>query len=212
MTTTSKNTDVAELVRTWSLPWEVTLGSSVRAVGVFLEVRAGLPASARKALTIKSRELTLRTATAGADDFYALSAQIAKSLEGIESLPIIPREIEDILGITSTERRRWLADGRLPSAGTRTVNLRGRARKITFHVFDPRLVEDVLDRGLVDTWREEDALAAAERRRSAVWTRKRLREPHGVTIRKSDTNGRAPNLIGWTDFEGEGLLRETKAR
>ena len=57
-----------------------------------------------------------------------------------------------------------------------------------------------------------DALAAAERRRSAVWTRKRLREPHGVTIRKSDTNGRAPNLIGWTDFEGEGLLRETKAR
>ena len=187
-------------------------GSSVRAVGVFLEVRAGLPASARKALTIKSRELTLRTATAGADDFYALWAHIAKSLEGIENLPIIPREIEDILGISSTERRRWLADGRLPSAGTRTVNLRGRARKITFHVFDPRLVEDVLDRGLVDTWREEDALAVAERRRNAVRKRKLLREPHGVTIRKSDTNGRAANLVGWTDFEREGLLRETKAR
>jgi hypothetical protein len=212
MTTTPKNIDVAELVRTWSLPWEVTLGSSVRAVGVFLEVRAGLPASARKALTIKSRELTLRTAAAGADNFYALSAHIVKSLEGIENLPIIPREIEDILGITSTERRRWLADGRLPSAGTRTVNLRGRARKITFHVFDPRLVEDVLDRGLVETWREEDALAAAERRRSAVWKRKLLRESDGVTIRKSDADGDAASLIGWTAFERQGLLRERKDR
>jgi len=207
MTTMPKNTDVAELVRTWSLPWEVTLGSSVRAVGVFLEVRAGLPASARKALTIKSRELTLRTATAGANDFYALSAHIAKSLEGLENLPIIPREIEDILGITATERRRWLADGRLPSAGTRTVNLRGRARKITFHVFDPRLVEDVLDRGLVDTWREEDALAAAERRRSAVWKRRLARPEKRSSARSSEADAPTNSLRGWDEFERDGPLR-----
>jgi hypothetical protein len=67
----------------------------------------------------------LRTAAAAAEEFGALSARITKSLEGIERLPVIPREIEDILAITSTERRRWLDDGRLPSAGIRTVNLRG---------------------------------------------------------------------------------------
>jgi hypothetical protein len=35
---------------------------------------------------------------------------------------------------------------------TRTVKL------ITFHVFDPRVVEDILDRDLVTIWREEDAV------------------------------------------------------
>lgn len=34
------------------------------------------------------------------------------------------------------------------------MKLRGRARKITFHVFDPRVVEDILDRDLVTVWRE----------------------------------------------------------
>jgi hypothetical protein len=57
--------------------------------------------------------------------------------DGIADLPIIPREIEDILTITASERKRWLEDGRLPSAGTRTGRLQGRARKITFHVFAP---------------------------------------------------------------------------
>ena len=73
----------------------------------------------------------------------------------------LPREIEDILAIKTSERHRWLKDGRLPSAGTRTVRLRGRARKITFHVFDPRMVEDLLHSDTIESWREDDALTAA---------------------------------------------------
>ncbi|MGO4843255.1 hypothetical protein AB4144_64370, partial [Rhizobiaceae sp. 2RAB30] len=69
---------------------------------------------------------------------------ISVALRGIEDLPVIPREVEDILTISSVERHRWLKDSRLQSAGTRTVKLRGRARKITFHVFDPRHIEDLL--------------------------------------------------------------------
>ena len=52
-------------------------------------------------------------------------ASTSKTLDGIETLPVIPREVEDILGISTTESHRWLKDGRFPSAGTRTVNLRG---------------------------------------------------------------------------------------
>lgn len=77
----------------------------------------------------------------------------------------IPREVEDILSITSAERHRWLKDGRLRSAGTRTVKLRGHAKRITFHVFDPRHIEDLLDRDLVSIWREDDAIASTENRR-----------------------------------------------
>lgn len=198
-------------IREWPLSAAATLGSSVRAKGILLEIRARLLPAFRKSLDVKGAALILRMPESAEDGFAALSALISKELEGIETLPVIPREIQDILAITTTERHRWLKDGRLPSAGTRTVKLRGRARQITFHVFDPRMVEDVLDRDLVDAWRETDAETAAESRRRAAWKRKlaRTQKSAGKTSPEqggSDDTSR-PNLVGWEAFEREGLLR-----
>ena len=159
----------AKFTKEWTLPPAATLGSSVRAKGIFLEVRAHLPSAAKKLLIIEAGSARLAHAGRRADDdFRAASAIMSNTLKGIEDLPVIPREVEDILTISATERHRWLKDGRLQSAGTRTVKLRGRARKITFHVFDPRHIEDVLDRDLVTVWREEDAMTVAENRRRAA--------------------------------------------
>jgi hypothetical protein len=133
-----------------------------------LEIRAPLPLAFRNSLDIEAGVLTLAMPETAKSGFRAASTVVSSALDGIESLPVIPREIQDILTISSTERHRWLNNGRLPSAGTRMVKLRGRARKITFHVFDPRMVEDVLDRDLVTVWREEYAEAAAENRRRAA--------------------------------------------
>jgi hypothetical protein len=102
------------------------------------------------------------------DEFKAAIAKIAKTLDGIEALPTLPREAEDILTISPRERHKWLKDGRLQSIGTRTVQLRGRAKAVTFHLFDPRHIEDVLDRDLPGLWREHDAQAAADNRRRAA--------------------------------------------
>lgn len=201
-----------DLIATWPIAAEARLGSSVRGKGIFLELRARLPAAARKALTIKSGELTLRMPRDHARDFAKASQVIAKGLVGIEDLPVIPREIEDILSIKTSERHRWLKDGRLPSAGTRTVRLRGRARQITFHVFDPRVVEDILNRDLVDAWREDDAESAGERRRQALWkARLKREEQSGRSISPaldvgSDDDERF-KLKGWAEFERDGLLR-----
>jgi len=197
-----------QLVATWALPYAATLGSSVRARGIFLEVRAKLPTAARKLLSIEARELLL-TLPEGADaELAKLSARVSDTLAGIDSMPVIPREIEDILTISTTERHRWLKDGRLPSAGTRTVRLRGRARKITFHVFDPRVVEDLLDRDAVDAWREDDAITAAENRRRAAWKAKltRAAKLKAATPETSEASG-PEQLLGWAEFERDGLLR-----
>jgi hypothetical protein len=191
------------LSRTWMLPYAARLGSSVRSQGLFMQVRTQLPKARQKALSVKAGELALQMAKGEEAAFAASAAIIDKALAGIESRPVIPREIEDILGITSTERRRWLEDGRLPSAGTRTVKLRGRGT-ITFHVFDPAFVEDALNRDLVVEWREQDAEAAAERRRRAAWAARRKR--HAAAKPKTgDDDG--PGLIGWEEFEKTGLLR-----
>ena len=199
------------LTQEWTLPAAATLGSSVRAKGILLEIRAQLPHALKKTVDIRGAVIILGLPEGGDADFHTVSAIVSKTLVGIESLPVIPREIQDILNITPTERHRWLKDGRLPSAGTRTVKLHGRARKITFHVFDPRRVEEILDGDLVSAWREDDIETKAENRRrareSAAFARMQKKLP---AARPSDT-GRdektGQTLAGWAEFEASGLLR-----
>ena len=208
-----RKTDVAaKLIEEWLLPPAATLGSFVRAKGILLEIRAHLPLATKKLLVVHGGVLAMRMPEGADDDFRIASAIVSKTLEGIEDLPVIPREVEDILTISSAERHRWLKDGRLQSAGTRTVKLRGRARKITFHVFDPRHIEDVLDRDLVTVWREEDAMTAAENRRRAAGkaAMTRARKSGRKAASASDSTREKVSrqkLQGWEEFESDGPLR-----
>ena len=207
----NKNNDAPELTRTWSLSSAAVLGSAVRAKGILLELRARLPMALRKCLDIDGRVLTLAMSAGAGREFELACAVIEDALAGIESLPVIPREIEDILTIKTSERHRWLGDGRLASAGTRTVKLRGRARQITFHVFDPRVVEDLLDRGTVEEWREQDVLAAAENKRRAANKAKltrSLKKKSTKSLPKGSENGDVSGgLSGWEEFDRDGFLR-----
>ena len=199
-------------IREWTLPAAATLGSSVRAKGILLEIRARLPGPFKKFLEVRGAVLVLSWPENAEGDAKPVVAIIEKTLDGIETMPVIPREIQDILAITTTERHRWLKDGRLHSAGTRTVKLRGRARKITFHVFDPRHVEDVLDRDLVSQWREDDVIQRAENRRLATAQRALMRKPKSVAPAEpkpddSPEDAARHQLKGWAEFERDGFLR-----
>jgi hypothetical protein len=199
-----------ELLRTWTLPSKATLGSSVRAHGILLEIRARLPMSSKKSLVLESGELVLAMASEAKTEFNAAAGIVSAAMKDIESLPVIPREIQDILTIKPGERHRWLADGRLPSAGTRTVRLAGRARQITFHVFDPRFVEELLDSSAVDEWREDDVAAAAENRRRAAYKAKLTRSLKKGASSPSPEAGSAETsteLAGWEEFGRDGFLR-----
>lgn len=198
-----------ELLKTWRLLPAATLGSAVRAKGILMELRARVPAAAKKSLDLDGGEITLAMPASHKTEFHAISAIVANLLDGIERLPVIPREIQDILTITTSERHRWLADGRLPSAGTRTVRLNGRARRITFHVFDPKMVEDILDRGVVDEWRDEDAIAKAENRRRAAYQAKLTRSLKKSKPAKVRTmaDADASKLDGWDEFGRDGFLK-----
>lgn len=200
------------LIQEWPLSPAATMGSAVRAKGILLEVRAQLPFAERRLLHVEAGALVLRVPEDDPDDHQVTAEAVTRKLAGIEGLPVIPREVEDILSIKQAERHRWLKDGRLQSAGTRTVKLRGRARKITFHVFDPRHIEDVLDRDLPEVWREEDKLAAAENRRRGA--QKAALKKSGKVLGMDPIQGsggsygdEASVLKGWDDFDLDGLLR-----
>lgn len=203
-----KNT--VELIRTWTLPVAVTMGSSVRAKGILQEIQARLPAISKKAITLDGSDLILAMRAEEKAVFNAAVLVVSKALDDAPLLPVIPREIEDILGMKTSERHRWLADGRLRSAGTRTVRLAGRARQITFHVFEPKVVDELLNRGAVDEWRVEDAEAKAEKRLHAAYqaklTRLSKKNKRSKTVDKS-ADDPGPPLRGWEDFDLDGLLR-----
>lgn len=208
--TAEQGTGTASIVAEWPLPPSATLGSSMRLKGIEREVRARLPWTVRKFAKAETGRLVLRMLQADADAFQAASATISRTLEGIEALAVLPREAEDILTISARERHKWLRDGRLKSIGTRTVKMRGRSKAVTFHVFDPRHIEDILDRDLATAWREEDAKDASENRRraagKAALTRAGKRSGNARKTRNSGTDD-APKLEGWDTFEAEGLLR-----
>ncbi|BCG72068.1 hypothetical protein MesoLj113a_32260 [Mesorhizobium sp. 113-1-2] len=200
------------VVAKWPLPPSATLGSAMRLKGIEREVRARLPWVVRKFAKAETGRIVLRMLKTDADAFQAASATISRTLEGIEALPVLPREAEDILTISARERHKWLRDGRLKSIGTRTVKMRGRSKAVTFHVFDPRHIEDILDRDLATGWREEDAREVTENRRrgagKAALTRAGKRERKARSARTSGKEGAPqPKLEGWDTFEAEGLLR-----
>jgi hypothetical protein len=79
-------------------------------------------------------------------------------------------------------------------------------------VFDPKVVEDLLDRGAAEEWRVEDAEAKAEKRQRATYqaklTRSLKREAAKRSKRAKDgAKDSAPNLGGWDEFDVDGLLR-----
>ncbi|MGO6854451.1 hypothetical protein ACCS68_29085 [Rhizobium beringeri] len=205
-----EKTDV-ELIRTWTLSPAATMGSAVRAKGILQELQSRVPAASKKSLALDGSDLILAMPASEKAVFNAAAAVVARAMEDVETLPVIPREIQDILAIKVGERHRWLADGRLPSAGTRTVRLNGRARRITFHVFDPKVVEDLLDRGAVDEWREADAEAKAENRPKAAYTAKLTRSlKKGKSVKapaEGSEEGYRTELVGWEQFGRDGLLR-----
>ncbi|MBP2449415.1 hypothetical protein JOH51_006923 [Rhizobium leguminosarum] len=92
------------------------------------------------------------------------------------------------------------------------MKLPGRARQITFHVFEPRIVEDLLDRGAVEEWREEGTAAATENRRRAAYKAKltrSLKKDSNATAASQDlTEEASAKLRGWEEFGRDGLLRQ----
>ncbi|WP_244492025.1 hypothetical protein [Aureimonas sp. AU12] len=201
----------------WPIPAAVALGSAVRAKGIEREIRRRLPIELRPGLTVTGARAVLSLPEAVGPAFEAAASSVSEILAGLDALPVFPREADDILTILPRERLKWTKDGRLQSAGTRTVKLRGRAKAVTFHVFDPRHIEDVLDRDLPALWRQDDKQAASEARRRAAGkaavTRGAGTDGAQAKIRKvraaktSARDERKPALDAWEAFAADGFLR-----
>jgi hypothetical protein len=94
--TKKKESDDPELIREWPLPVVATRGSGVRVKRILQEIRSRLPSLVRKSLDMQAGGLILVMPESSKTAFRATASAISSALDGIASLPVIPREIEDM--------------------------------------------------------------------------------------------------------------------
>jgi hypothetical protein len=94
----------------------------------------------------------------------------AAAERAIRELPVTvgftPRELEAALGCTRTERRRWVAEGRLQLCGTMRLRLKN-DRWVDVNLVDRRAVA-ALAPGELESWRAEHEQLVIERRRAGI--------------------------------------------
>jgi hypothetical protein len=83
-----------------------------------------------------------------------------------EELSVEPWELEKLLGCTTTERKRWVADGKLVPSGWRTVE-KSRSVELTYPVFERRYVASFPPEKLAGFRAEHAALVALNRKTGA---------------------------------------------
>lgn len=103
-----------------------------------------------------------------------LDTRLAALLEGTFD----PPTVEEYLGITRAERKRWEADGRLPVLGYQRVRI-PRAGEVEAPYYDAVTIR-ALRPDTIEGWRERDRDATREKRRAGARkgaeTRKRLQQ------------------------------------
>jgi hypothetical protein len=82
-----------------------------------------------------------------------------------QELAVEPWELETLLGCSTTERKRWLADGKLTPLTTRSVFKSG--RELVYPVFDRRSIQRLTQQD-IDGWRAEHAALVAMRRKTGA--------------------------------------------
>jgi hypothetical protein len=85
-----------------------------------------------------------------------LLSDIDRALDAFRQESLHPREVEEILVITSRERVRWTKDGRLPRAGSGSF---GRGRQtVQFALYPPKRIAALSrEPQTIRAWREADA-------------------------------------------------------
>ena len=82
-----------------------------------------------------------------------------------QELAAEPWELETLLGCSTTERKRWVADGKLTPLTTRSVFKSG--RELVYPVFDRRSIQRLTQQDR-DGWRAEHAALVAMRRKTGA--------------------------------------------
>lgn len=140
-------------------PLSLTLGSETRSSDVRYRVKAKLKRAAPLSRADDGKTVRARFELSSAQQLKTVLAEIDRLLDGFTKERLTPRMVEEILGISAAERRRWNKDGRLPKSGAGSFR-RGK-QSISFDLHPPEKIARLAkDQALIARWRQDDATKA----------------------------------------------------
>jgi hypothetical protein len=119
------------------------------------------------------------------------------------TIGLTPRELEAALGCTRTERRRWVAEGRLPVCATMRLRLET-GRWVDVDLIDRRTVA-ALAPSSVETWRADHRELVSEHRRQGI-LRGVERRAQTLTLRRQALQELEQLQDCWLEQSGGDLL------
>lgn len=158
----SHNLDVVQnretVVISYELSWPMTIGSKSREKELRRRFKARLKRWSPQKITDAGAIITAYWDTADIEQARSAIEHVDHMLGAFRKERLIPKIVEEILGISARERRRWIKDGRLSTSGT------GHFKKgktvFQFYLHRP---EDIAKLGanpkIIAEWREADGRA-----------------------------------------------------
>ncbi|PPQ42342.1 hypothetical protein [Rhodopseudomonas palustris] len=93
-------------------------------------------------------------------DMSGLLTAIDAEIAAFQAERIYPKEVDEILAISSRERRRWTKDGRLPTSGH--TSFRSGKNSVFLVLYPPAPITALAHRPeQIEAWRRADAAASA---------------------------------------------------
>jgi hypothetical protein len=146
---------------------ELTLGSAQRSRDILNRVTAKLKGAHPLTHRSDDEEIITQFDIHETRKLETVIAKIDLMLDRCANEPLMPRMVEEILGITSAERRRWTKDGRLPKSGMASFRRGPQSFYLSTH--PPKKIGQLANNSdLIAQWRKEDAAPLSEHQRASA--------------------------------------------
>jgi hypothetical protein len=140
-------------------PFSITLGSEIRAKEIRYKLKVKLRRWRPLEKSDNGKVVTARFDIADVEKIKCVLADLDRMLDVLTKERLSPQMVEEILGITSLERKRWNKDGRLPKSGTGSFK-KGQ-QEIYFYLHPvAEIAKLAANPKIIAEWREADAKAA----------------------------------------------------
>jgi hypothetical protein len=137
-------------------PTALTLGSALRGRDICNRVKTKLKQARPIMRSSDGEPIAARFDLEALDKLTSIVPVIDVMLDGFSKERLTPRMVEEILGISSVERRRWTKDGRLPKSGMASFRRGQQSFYLYLHPPD-KIARLAANPAIIAQWRDEDA-------------------------------------------------------
>jgi hypothetical protein len=154
--------DVSDVARTATVGFapstNLTCGSSQRASQAIRVVKSVFRQYRSRVVKHTAKGIVIICPGAPEKELLRLCSIAEERLVRLRDEPLTAKMVEEILSISSTERRRWSKDGRMPTAGN--VFFSQGKKQVSLFVYSPDTISKLIARpDQISDWRERDKLA-----------------------------------------------------